>query len=208
MEDGRSVIAASPRPHWSGLRRELARKAFHLGSVGVPVLAWLLPRQVTIGVLLLAAAIAVTVEVARRRVRAARYQFLRRTRPMLRGHERHRVTGATYMAAAYALAAILFPLPVAAAAMLYNALGDAAAALVGKRFGRARTSWGKSWEGFFAGLAINLGVGLLIPGISVAGAIVGALTASTLEFLPLPLDDNLRVTLGGGAGIHVGSLLG
>lgn len=208
MGDAGSVTAAPPRPHWKGLRRELARKAFHLGSVGVPLLAWLLPRNVTIALLLSASAIAITVEVARRRVRAARYQFLRRTRPMLRGHERHRVTGATYMAVAYTLAAIFFPLAVAAAAMLYNALGDAAAALAGKRFGRARTSWGKSWEGFFAGLAVNLGVGVLVPEIPLPGAILGALVASTLEFLPLPFDDNLRVTLGGGAGILLGSLLG
>lgn len=197
-----------PRPAWRGLRRELARKAFHLASVAVPALAWFVPRPVMLALLLFVTAIAVTVEVARRRVRAARYQFLRRTRPMLRGHERHRVTGATYMAVSYTLAAYLFPLPAAAVAMLYNALGDAAAALVGKRYGRLRTSWGKSWEGFLTGLAVNLAVGLLIPGIPLAGALVGAVTASTLEFLPLPLDDNLRVTLGGGAGILLGSMLG
>ena len=206
MEEAVTGTTISIERRWGGLRRELARKAFHLGSVAVPALAWVLPRDVTIGLLLFATAVAITVEVARRRVRAARYLFLRRTRPMLRGHERHRVTGATYMAGSYALAAVLFPIPVAAAAMLYNGLGDAAAALVGKRFGKARTRWGKSWEGFSAGLLVNLAVGLLLP-IPLAGALIGALAASILEFLPLPLDDNLRVTLGGGAGILLGTLL-
>ena len=81
--------------------------------------------------------------------------------------------------------------------MLYNGLGDAAAALVGKRWGRHRTAWGKSWEGFAAGLATSLAVGMVVPGISPAGAMAGALAAATLEFLPLRLDDNVRVTLGG-----------
>ena len=63
----------------------------------------------------------------------------------------------------------LNPKPVAVAGMLYTGLGDASAALVGKRFGRHRTSWGKSWEGFAAGLATSLAVGLAVPGISPAG---------------------------------------
>jgi dolichol kinase len=146
----------------------------------------------------------VVVDTVRLRLRPARYRFLRHTRTLLRVHERHRVTGATYMAVAYALAALLFPLPVAVAAMLYNGLGDAAAALVGKRYGHWRTSWGKSWEGFAAGLSVDLAVGLLLPGISLPGALLGALVAATIEFLPLPLDDNLRVTLGGGVGILLG----
>jgi dolichol kinase len=75
---------------------------------------------------------------------------------------------------------------------------------VGKRYGRWRTSWGKSWEGFAAGLSVDLAVGLLLPGISLPGALLGAFVAATIEFLPLPLDDNLRVTLGGGVGILLG----
>jgi dolichol kinase len=85
--------------------------------------------------------------------------------------------------------------------MLYNGLGDASAALVGKRFGRHRTSWGKSWEGFAAALSVNLAIGLLLPGIPVPAALLGALAGAVLEFLPLPFDDNLRVTLGGAAAI-------
>ncbi|HEX5726756.1 MAG TPA: hypothetical protein VFX98_14870 [Longimicrobiaceae bacterium] len=187
----------------SGTARELARKGFHLASVVVPLGVWVAPRGVAVAALAAAAAVALGVEAARLRHRGARYLFLRRTRRLLRPHERHGLTGATWMALAYAAAVVLFPRPVAVAAMLFNGLGDAAAALVGRRWGRHRTRWGKSWEGFAAGAAVNLAVGLAVwrvsGGFSPAGAVAGALAAAALEFADLPVDDNLRVTLGGGA---------
>lgn len=192
------------------MKRELARKSFHVASVALPVLVWLSPRPLAVAVLVPTALVAVAVDAARLRFRTPRYHFLRWTRPMLRPHERRGPAGATYMAVAYALAVLLFPTPVAVAAMLYNGLGDAAAALVGKRWGRHRTSWRKSWEGFAAALAVSLGVGVLLGLVGdfpVPAIILGALTAAALEFAPLPLDDNLRVTLGGGAGAWIGVLL-
>jgi dolichol kinase len=190
-----------------GIRRELARKSFHIASVVLPASAWVLPRATGIILLGTLLAAAVGIEIARRRVRGARYLFLRFTRPMLRAHERRGLAGATWMAIAYTAALIVFPMPVAVAAMLYNALGDSAAALVGRRYGRHRTAWGKSWEGFAAALAVGLAIGFLVPGLTPLAAVLGALAAATLELLPIPIDDNLRVTLGGGAFAWLGLLL-
>lgn len=167
--------------------------------MAVPLLVWLLPREVGLALLGAAVVVALAVEWARFRLRWARYHFLRATRVLLRPHERTSIAGATHMAIAYLLALAIFPKPIAIAAMLYNGLGDAAAALVGKRWGRHRVRWGKSWEGAGAALLVNLAVGALIPGIPLVAAIVGATVAALLEFLPIPLDDNPRVTLGGGA---------
>ncbi|HEX6369311.1 MAG TPA: SEC59/DGK1/VTE5 family protein [Longimicrobium sp.] len=191
------------------MKRELARKAIHVSSTAVPLLVWLLPRPVSIAVLVPVAVLALAIELARHRIRPFRYHFLRHTRTMLRPHERRGLAGATWMAIAYAAALVLFPMPVAIAAMLFNGLGDAAAALVGKRWGRHRTRWGKSWEGFAAGLATDLAVGvgvwLLAPDVmTLPAAVLGAIVAATVEFAPLPLDDNMRVTLAGGAGIMLG----
>jgi dolichol kinase len=194
------------------MKRELARKAIHVSSTAVPLLVWLVPRPLAVAVLVPVAVLALAIDFARHRIRPFRYHFLRRTRTMLRPHERRGLAGATWMALAYAAAVVLFPKPVAVAAMLFNGLGDAAAALVGKRWGRRRTRWGKSWEGFAAGLAVDLGVGIgmwmLAPAaVPLAGAILGAIVAASVEFAPLPLDDNVRVTLAGGAGIVLGALL-
>ncbi|HEX8903915.1 MAG TPA: hypothetical protein VF771_03695 [Longimicrobiaceae bacterium] len=195
-----TLAAAPARPR---IRRELARKTFHVSSAVLPLLVWMAPRWLSLAVLLPAAAVAVAVDSARLRFRLPRYWFLRYTRRMLRFHERRRFAGATYMALAYAAAVLLFPRPVAVMAMLFNGFGDAAAALVGKRWGRRRTAWGKSWEGFAAGLATNLAVATLVTtvdgAIPLAAGIAGAAAAATLEFLDLPVDDNVRVTLGGGA---------
>lgn len=200
MSDASAVpVLAVARPAAApGLRRELFRKAFHVASVALPAFAWAAPRPLAAGVLAALAVTAVGVDLARLHLRLPRYWFLRATRTLLRRHERRGFAGATWMAVAYAVAFLVFPPPVAVAAMLYNGLGDASAALVGKRFGRHRTAWGKSWEGYAAALAACLAVGLALPGIAPAAAVAGALAAATLEFLPLPLDDNLRITLGGG----------
>jgi dolichol kinase len=201
------ALAAAPPARAGGMRRELMRKSFHMSSVALPLFAWVAPRPVGLALLVPLAVTAITVDTVRLRFRGPRYLFLRATRTLLRHHERRGYAGATYMVVAYAGALAVFPQPVAVAGMLYNALGDAAAALIGKRFGRHRTSWGKSWEGYAAGMATSLAVGFAIPGISPAGAVMGAVAASTLEFLPLPLDDNMRVTLGGALACWVGTTL-
>jgi dolichol kinase len=189
------------------LRRELGRKAIHVASVAVPLFVWVAPRGVALAALAAVVLAALAVEWMRRRVRWARYHFLRRTRTLLRAHERDEPAGATWMAAAYLVAAAALPRPLAVTAMLYNGLGDAAAALVGRRWGRHRIRGGKSWEGFAAALGVNLAVGLLVPGIAPAAALAGAAAAAALEFAPLPLDDNLRTTLGGGAALWIATLL-
>lgn len=186
--------AGSRRPR----NRELGRKAIHIATVLAPILAWVLPRPATISILGSAVIVAIAVEVARARIRWVRYRFLSATRGLLRPHERNRPAGATYLALSYFLAAVFFPRPIAVAAMLYSGLGDAAAALVGKRWGRHRIRSGKSWEGAGAGLAVNLAAGLAVPGIPLLAVIAGGTVAATLELLPIPVDDNLRVTLGGG----------
>jgi dolichol kinase len=191
-----------------GWKRELLRKRIHLATAAVPLLVWLLPRPFAIGLMIAAVVVAFAIEWGRRRVRWMRYRFLRHTRVMLRRHERRGLSGATYMAVAYLIALLLLPQMVAIAAMLYNSLGDTAAAVIGRRWGRHRTAWGKSWEGAAAAMLVNLGVGVALPGFGAAAVLAGALIGAALEFLPLPLDDNLRITLGGGLGLWAGSLPG
>jgi dolichol kinase len=193
-----------------GISRELGRKAIHAASVAVPAFVWFVSWPVAVAVLGTVAMLAVAIDVGRLRFRGPRYRFLRLTRTLLRPHERHRLAGATWMALAYFAAVLAFPTPVAVAAMLFNGLGDAAAAVVGRRWGRHRTRWGKSWEGFAAGLVVNSAVALglaAVPGtFSLAAGLAGAAAAALLEMLDLPLDDNLRVTIGGGLAIVMATM--
>jgi dolichol kinase len=191
----------------ASMRRELLRKLIHLSTLLAPLLVWLLPRGAGLLLLGFAVLVALSVEIGRRRSRWFRLHFLRRYRPLLWRHERRGLAGATYLAIAYFLALLLFPMPVAVLAMLYGGAGDAVAALVGRRWGRVRTSWGKSWEGFAAGAIASVLLGLAMPGVPPVPAVAGGVVAAVLEFLPIPVDDNLRVTLGGGAALWVVLLL-
>lgn len=186
---------------------EVRRKAIHVASAAIPILVWFLPREYGIAILLLSVTAALGIEWARREVRAVRYVFLTQTRGLLRNRERHGISGATFMAIGYLAAVALFPRPIAVAAMLYNAFGDALAAVVGTRWGRHRIRGGKSLEGAGAGFLINVAVGTAVPGIPIVAALVGGAIAALLELLPIPIDDNLSVTIGGGLGLWLGMSL-
>lgn len=190
-----------------GLRAEAVRKTIHVSSIALPLAVLLLPHPIPLVLLAIGAIGAVVTEWARFRIRWARYAFLKRTRRLLRGRERDSYAGATYMAVAYLLAYLIFPVPVAVTAMFYNGLGDASAALVGKRWGRHRMASGKSWEGFAAAAAVNTAVGLAMPAIPPAAALVGGIGAAAIEVLPISIDDNFTVTLGGGALLFAGTLV-
>jgi dolichol kinase len=184
------------------LRHELARKAIHLGSAAVPVAyAAGLPRRWLLVALGGALAVAVTVELARHRVPRARATFDRTVGALLRAHERDRWSGATWMCLAYLLAALLFARPVAVAAMLGVALGDAAAAVAG-RWWSARTvrsaASGKTWVGTAACALVTLAAALVVARLPMLAAVAGAVAAALAERPAGPLDDNVRIALAAG----------
>jgi len=108
--------------------------------------------------------------------------------------------GSTYLLLAALLALEIFPRPIAATALGFTILGDGVAALAGRAYGKTRL-FGKSLEGYGAGLlacvawAAYVALGGHLPW---AVVITGALTASLVELLPIPLDDNLAITLAAG----------
>lgn len=122
--------------------------------------------------------------------------WMARRIPIIRAEEQHRPTGSTYFVAGALVCFLVFDIGVAANAVLFQAVGDPVAAAVGSKWGRRR--WrGKSLEGSLAYVAAALvSGGLLLPshlGLGVPLLALGALAAALFEFLPLPVDDNLRV---------------
>jgi dolichol kinase len=90
---------------------------------------------------------------------------------------------------------LLFPISVSNAAIATFALGDSAAAIVGKTFGRKRLSFnkGKTLEGLAAGLFAGFLVALVY--VNPLKALAAAATATIVESLPLPINDNLTIPL-------------
>ncbi|HEY0969631.1 MAG TPA: hypothetical protein VGE02_01505 [Gemmatimonadales bacterium] len=177
------------------LRRELARKALHITSAVVPIgYAAGVPRGVVLALLAALLAVAVVVEAVRHRHGIARAVFHRAAGPLLREHEHHRWSGATWMLVAYALVVWLAPRDAAVAAMWAVAVGDAAAAVVGRWLGRRRFgAAGKSLEGSVACLAATAVGAVWVAGLGIAAGIAAGVAAAAAEWPDGPLDDNVRV---------------
>jgi dolichol kinase len=78
-------------------------------------------------------------------------------------------------------------------------LGDTAAALVGKAWGRVHIFGSKkTLEGSIACLAVSLLFAWKVTQLPWDVALVGAMAATLFEILPLPLDDNFAVPLSAG----------
>jgi dolichol kinase len=185
---------------------EARRKAIHLTFVVLPlellyqVLPW--PRgRGQFRLLFLALVVgAVTVDLLRIHEDRVRRFFGDFFGGMIREHERFSLLGSTYLLLAALLAIEIFPQRVAAAALGFTVLGDAFAAIVGRAYGRHRL-FNKSLEGGLGCLAVCLAWAAFL---ATAGhlpwnvVVTGALVASLIELLPIPLDDHLGITLAAG----------
>lgn len=131
--------------------------------------------------------------------------YLRFLSPFLKKTEDRRITGATYMLIATVIAFLVFDQTIAVVVLLYLAIGDPAAALVGTRTPGPRI-FGKSPGGTLAFVGVSLLVVLILVSSGFIqyhwGLIVGAVIAAGVELAPVPLDDNLTIPLLAGTAMH------
>jgi len=159
------------------------------------------PFRVVLPVLCALAAAALVVEAARARSERARGYFTRAAGGLLRAHEHHRLSGATWMLLAFALAVGVFPRDVAAAAMWGVGVGDASAAVVGKWWSArraaaaARTTSGKTLAGSVACAAATCAGALLVAQLGAAESAAAGVAAAAAERAEHPFDDNLRIVI-------------
>ena len=168
-----------------------------------PVLALFLGEGPFLTLLLAVTLVFVLGDIARLLAKPFNSLFQRLFRPLLRKAEGSQPTGASYVLLGTLAAFALFTQDVAVLAVLFTALGDPVAAMVGTRCPGRRVH-GKSPWGTAAMIAAGLGIAGVLHATDAIGfrwpVAVGALVAGIAELLPLPLDDNLRVPLvAGGA---------
>jgi dolichol kinase len=176
---------------------ELHRKAIHLSSLVIPIGYYILPEETSRRALLVAALIAIVIEAIRLNEPRIGRLTVGLVGALLREHEKTGLFGSTYLILGSLLCAHSFVKPIVVASVLFVIFGDAAAALVGRAYGRIGI-FGKTLEGSLACLVVCFAVGLLVPGIPFKAAAFGALTATVFELFPIPLDDNLRIPLAAG----------
>ncbi len=183
-------------------REEAIRKSIHIGAslAAAAAVAWL-PHLHAAALLASGGLVALGVEVARLTWSPFARYFQRGLGPLLRDGEATRLTGATTLVLGYTLAAVLFPGTPALIGILVAGVADAAAAVVGKRYGRTRYRGGKSLEGSAAFLAVVLPILLLVPVLSLPAALILALVLTALEAPTLPLADNLYLPVAAAAAV-------
>ena len=187
-------------PRWL---TELRRKTIHLSCLILPLgilyewLPWPRGKTEWRWFLIVLTLTAILIDLLRIHEDRTRKFFRTFFGGMIREHEQFNLLGSTYLLIASLLAIEIFPQPVAAAAIGFTILGDGIAALVGKAWGRRRF-FNKTLEGSAGGLIACLVWACFLAGtghLPWMVALTGALVASLIELLPIPLDDNLGITL-------------
>jgi len=181
------------------IQDKLWRRLWHLlGGSFFPILALFIPRETLLITLGAITAIFVTWEIVRFASPRVNRWMVPHLSVILKGEERFRPTGTTYLLFSSLAVFLLFDKYVAIASLLFLSIGDLMASVIGERFGK-RVLFNKSSEGSLACLASCLLIGIvmsrLTPAIALPVAIVGAVSAMIVELLPIPIDDNLTIPL-------------
>ena len=176
------------------LSAELIRKGIHLFALVIPVGYYFVSFPVAVVGISAPAAIAILLDLARFKRWRLWTLVSRLLTPIIRDHEvRGGFTGASYILTASAIVIVVFPKSIAIAAITFIIIGDTAAALVGRMWGRHKLIGRKSIEGSSACLLSLILVSFLIPGLPTPVGIVGAVSACLAEAFSGKIDDNLAV---------------
>lgn len=178
--------------------KELLRKTTHLAGFFIPLLYIVLDKSTMMFIAGAFAGIAVIVELLKWVSESFRELFFRFFEFILRRHERKgAITGATYYIISTFLCIAIFDKHIAIVSIFFIVLGDTAAALVGKAWGRIKLIGSKSLEGSIACFIVCAVISLFW--IDPVVGLTGAFVATLAELLPLRIDDNLTVPLISGA---------
>jgi len=193
------------------------RSLFHvLSAVGSAMLVQhVLTPKTTILVAGAFTAAGWTMEISRRHSAAANRLMMVVFKNVAHEHERHRVNSSTwYTSALFLIALTMSPMAITAALMVLG-LGDPAAGLIGRRFGRTKLASGKSLEGalaFVVAGALAAAAALVIyypslPLTSVAAlALASAVAGALAELLVTRIDDNFSIPVAAGAGCSLAAV--
>ncbi len=193
---------------------EIGRKSLHLLALVIPLGMWILGLPLALYLLAPITLTAVGADVLRAYSPTfnawIRWIFggLMRADELPAVGTRITFNGATCVLVGATLLAGLFPLRVAVPVLTMTMLADAAAALVGRRFGRH--PWGSlsaTVEGSTAFVGTGLAVMAAFPSLPLLPAILSVLVAALVEALPLPVNDNIRVPLAAAVMVGLGEVV-
>ena len=169
------------------MRGAWLRRLLHVASAAVLLLVPLGSLNLLRLCLLFGVVLGLLIDVLRKANPSIAHQ-LNKAIPVFRESERGRLSGATWLAMGYLLAA-LFPSPASTAGILVGATADPAASAVGTW---KREAGRKTVRGSLAALSVSVAA-LFLLGVPVAAIAGGSVVAVVLERWSNPLNDNLVV---------------
>lgn len=177
---------------------ELNRKLVHLASLSIPIGIQVVGKDICLKILFFLTVLFLSIEILRMVHRPTSKIFYTLFGPILRRKERFTLTGSTTLLMSSLVCVFIFPRHVAVAALCFLIVGDTMAALVGKTYGRIKV-FRKTIEGSLACLATCVIVVFVVPDLKTAAGLIGAMVATVVELLPIPLDDNFLIPILSGA---------
>ena len=177
---------------------EISRKAFHLFSSIVPLsyLYIIQEKDIMVMILAIASLFAFSIELFRNNNKKIDYLFNHWFGSMLRKKEsKGALTGATWLLFGWTITTYCYEMNMAASALMFLAIGDSFAAIVGKLYPAGRIG-DKTLSGSLAGFIVSFTIVILV--INTLPPIVifcGAFAAMFIELLPLKVDDNLTIPI-------------
>lgn len=180
----------------------VARKIWHSLGIIIPVVyrfAWL-SREAILWIVGVALAVLTAVEILRFALPPVQRAFTSAFGPLLRDDERKGPHGSLFFLAGVFLSILLFPKNLACVGLVYLAVGDTAAEVVGRKFGRVKLLGPKTLEGSAACFASSAVVGLFL--LPWPLALVGAAAATLFELLGTGNIDNATIPVGAAGAMY------
>ena len=177
------------------IKAEILRKILNLGALFLPILFYHLPYKTGRLVLATIALVIVSADVLRLHFTAVKDVFVIAFGSFLRRHEFLSLTGATYLILSAVVCSILFPKILTIAACSFLLVGDSVAAVIGQSLVSIKIFGNKTLLGSLGFFGSCLVVVLLIPELKFEIGLIGAIVATVIEALPIPVDDNFSVPL-------------
>ncbi|HEX4924252.1 MAG TPA: phosphatidate cytidylyltransferase [Bdellovibrionales bacterium] len=184
------------------LRNDLhiARRVWHVCGVLLIVAIFnLVPRPVSLGLLVAAIGIFIPLDLLRTRKPALNRIALNWFDAVMRNSEVHQLSGLSYLLFGTFIIVYLFPAKIVTLALLMLAVGDPTSSVVGILYGKDKIFGNKSLQGALGGFAVcslvaliyYLSTGLMMDRILLATLLTGVI-GMLAEVIPIGrLDDNL-----------------
>ncbi|MDR1522769.1 MAG: hypothetical protein LBS29_02245 [Endomicrobium sp.] len=168
---------------------EIKRKFVHLMCLIYILGYWYLPKNIVVWGLAIAITIVIFLEVLRFKVPSLNNFFKDNLKGFYRQQEADKMSGLVWTLLGGLITILIFSNKyMVFASLLYLVFADAAAALVGRAFGKHKILFGKSLEGSAACFVVCFIVGLFI--FNFQFAFLGAIIATFTEAIPWKLNDN------------------